>query len=106
MANDNDAQPLARYRLNEQRRQVANCVGKEGLRLPPDRFERLISDLEELIAEFLSSARGASFRDVHEALRRLWFCPTKTTRRTRRCDNLSKRCRDGLPRIWTAARQQ
>ena len=56
-----------------EQRQVANCVGKEGLRLPPDRFERLISDLEESIAEFLSSARGASFRDVHEALRRLWF---------------------------------
>jgi hypothetical protein len=63
------------YRLNdEQRCRVADCVVvKEGLRLQPGHFERLISEVEESIADFLSLRRGTSFRNTHEKLRALFF---------------------------------
>jgi hypothetical protein len=70
---DRGAEPFVGYRLDdEQRRRVADCTGKDGLRLPSDRLEQLIGGVEESIAHFLLSARGASPRDAHEALRRLW----------------------------------
>jgi hypothetical protein len=38
----------------------------------PDRIKRLISDIESSIAHFLSTAPEGTFRDAHDALRRLW----------------------------------
>jgi integrase len=68
-----NAEPFVGYRLDdEQRRRVSDCTGKDGSRLLSDRFEQLIRDVEESIAHFVLSARGASPRDAHEALRRLW----------------------------------
>jgi integrase len=73
MEDDRDAQPFVGYRLDdEQRRRVADCLGKDGLRLPSDRFQCFVRDVEASISDFLLSARGASFRDAHDALRRLW----------------------------------
>ncbi len=73
MADDNAAQPCPGYRLDdEQRRRVADCLTKDRLRLPSERFKQLIRDIEASIADFRASAHEGSFREAHDALRRIW----------------------------------
>jgi hypothetical protein len=71
---DSAAKPPPKdYRLNdEQRRRVEAAFKKEGFRLPWERIKQLIREVEASIADYLLNARGASFRDAHEALRQLW----------------------------------
>jgi hypothetical protein len=60
------------YRLDdEQRALVADCLRKERLSLPPDRFERFVADIEASVAHFLAASTEGTFRDVHDALRAL-----------------------------------
>jgi hypothetical protein len=61
------------YRLDdEQRAWVRDCLNKEALSLPPDRFERLIRGIEASIVHFLATGPQGAFREVHDALRELW----------------------------------
>lgn len=61
------------YQLDdEQRAQVRDCLKKEGLSLPPGRFERLIRSVEASIVQFLATRPQETFRDAHDALRELW----------------------------------
>jgi hypothetical protein len=54
----------------EQRERVRDCLKKQGLSLPFDRFESLIGGIEASIAHF--RATEGTFRDAHDALRHLW----------------------------------
>lgn len=66
-------QSSARFRLDdEQEPRVRDCLSRDGLSLPPDRLTRLISDVETSILHFLTAAPEGTFRDAHDALRRLW----------------------------------
>jgi hypothetical protein len=61
------------YRLNdEQRARVRNCLSKDGLSLPRDRFDRFIVGIEASVARFLAAPPQGTFRDAHDALRELW----------------------------------
>jgi hypothetical protein len=67
------ANHAAHYRLDDEpRARVRDCLTKEGLSLPPDRFERLIRGIEVSIAHSLTSAPEGTFRSAHDALRQLW----------------------------------
>jgi hypothetical protein len=60
-------------RLDEKQRQrVKKCLAKDRIRLPSERFEQLIRDIEASIADFLANTPGESFREAHDALRRMW----------------------------------
>jgi hypothetical protein len=65
-----DQQDLARLD-DEHRARVRDCLTKDGLSLPRDRFVRFIGDIEASIAHFLAAPEG-TFRDAHDALRHLW----------------------------------
>jgi hypothetical protein len=61
------------YRLDdEQRARVRDCLTKEGLSLPSERFEGFIRVLESSITHFLAAAPEGTFREAHDALRDLW----------------------------------
>jgi len=61
------------YRLNdEERARVQDCLTKDGVSLPRDRFERLVHGLEGSIQHFLTAVPEGNFRDSHNALRDLW----------------------------------
>ncbi len=67
MAEDNLAALLPARRLDdEERRWVANCLAKDGLSLPSDRFAQLIRDVEASMAAFAANARGQSFRKASD----------------------------------------
>jgi hypothetical protein len=69
MASDKSASP----RLDDLKRAlIRDCLGGAGLLLPPDRFERLIRDVEASIAHYPAGASEDSFRVAHDALRELW----------------------------------
>ncbi|MGA8587058.1 MAG: hypothetical protein WB715_25050 [Roseiarcus sp.] len=73
MADNNADHPTVRDPLNEeQRSRVMDCLAREDLHLLSGPFDRLICDIEDSIADFRASARGGSFREAHDALRRLW----------------------------------
>jgi hypothetical protein len=68
-----ETDPAVHNRLDdEQRAQVRDCLEKEGLLLPPDRFERLIRGIEASIIHFLATGPQETFREAHDALRELW----------------------------------
>jgi hypothetical protein len=88
MMDNTAAPPLGGYRLtDEHRRRVADCLAKDDLSLPPDRFKVMIRDLEASIDAFLSTAHSTSFREAHDALRRLW-----------------QLCADDDPPVWMVRR--
>jgi hypothetical protein len=63
----------ASHRLDELKRAlIRDCLGGAGLLLPPDRFERLIRDVEASIAHYPVGASEDSFRVWRDALRELW----------------------------------
>lgn len=64
----------AGYRLDdEQRERVRDCLIKERIKLPKERFVRLIRDMEWSIDQFQRSAEGkGTFREAQDALRALW----------------------------------
>ena len=68
-----ETDPAVHDRLDdEQQAQVRDCLKKEGLSLSPDRFERLIRDIEASIDHFLATGPQGAFREAHDALRELW----------------------------------
>jgi hypothetical protein len=59
----------AHYPLDdEQRAQVRDCLTKEGLALPQDRFEPLILGIEASIEHFRKVPAKGTFREAHDAL--------------------------------------
>jgi hypothetical protein len=56
---------------DEQRALVKDCLRKEGISLPPERFERLVRKIERAVWEFPTTP-PATFRHIHDAVRRLW----------------------------------
>jgi hypothetical protein len=65
-------QPV-QFRLDdEQRARVQDCLGKEGIRLPADRFERFIREIENSIATHLAAEPEGTDRATDDALAGLW----------------------------------
>jgi hypothetical protein len=56
---------------DEQRAHVKDCLRKEGISLPPERFELFVRKIERAILEF-PTATPDTFRSDHDAVRRLW----------------------------------
>lgn len=67
MAND----PSDRVLDEEQRARVKDCLRKDGMSLPSERFERFVRKIERAILAFPSPTPD-TFRSDHDAVRGLW----------------------------------
>jgi hypothetical protein len=57
----------------EERRDIKNCLAKDRFPLSPNPFNQFICDIENLLAHYQSVEPDGSFRETHNALRRLWI---------------------------------
>jgi hypothetical protein len=57
---------------DEQRARVRDCLTKEGVRLPTDRFQRFICEIENSIAAHLAAEPEGTDRATDDALAELW----------------------------------
>ncbi len=63
----------ATFRLDkEQRQHVRDCLSKDGVSLRLNQFSNFVSNIESSIDVFVVRAKKESFRDAHDALRKLW----------------------------------
>jgi hypothetical protein len=63
---------LAPHRLDdEQRARIRDCLRKDKLSLPSDRFERFVGQIQMSIDYFLELSPEGTFRDAHNGLRAL-----------------------------------
>jgi hypothetical protein len=61
------------FRLDEeQRARVRDCLFKEEISLPSDRFERFIREIEISIGDYFATQPKGTRREAHDALRELW----------------------------------
>jgi hypothetical protein len=65
-------QPAPRWLDDEQRARIRDCLRKDKLTLPSDRFERFVGQIQMSIDYFLGLPPEGKFRKAHDDLRALW----------------------------------